>query len=302
MVKQAHKKQVRKPRSAQWGLWLLGARPRTWPASVVPVAVGTAAVAPDVIWWRAATALVVAWAFQVGVNYANDYSDGIRGSDANRVGPIRLVGAGMASPATVRMAAVASFCVACVAGLLLVVVPDWGVTAWWLLLVGVACILAGWFYTGGKRPYGYFGLGELFVFVFFGLVCVVGTAFVQTEAISGLAIAAAVPVGLVGCALLMANNLRDIATDGQSGKLTLAVRLGERWAVWAYLVMVFGAIGSAVALVVVRPWAPLTLISLAVAVVVGRLAFVQEHRALLLAQTARLQWLLGTLLTLALAL
>ncbi len=203
--------------------WLAGARPRTLPASAVPVVVGTAVAgaAGSVIWWRAAVALVVAVALQVGTNYANDYSDGVRGTDDVRVGPVRLVASGLASPPAVRRAAIG--------GLRgrgggragpgrrrrLVVDP-----------VGAACIAAGWLYTGGPRPYGYAGLGELFVFVFFGLVATVGTAYVQVGRITGLAVGAAVPVGLLAVALLVVNNLRDIPGDTASGKRTLAVRIG----------------------------------------------------------------------------
>ncbi len=283
-------------------VWLKGARPQTWPVSVVPVAVGTAAVAPDVIWWRALLAVVVALGLQIGVNYANDYSDGIRGTDADRVGPARLVGDGLATPHQVRLAAVVAFGVAAVVGLVLVVV-----VAWWLVLVGVVCILAGWFYTGGKHPYGYFGFGELFVFLFFGMVATVGTAFVQIEDISGLAVAAAVPVGLMCCAILMANNLRDLATDQQSNKLTLAVRLGSKRAVWAYVGMVVGALGSAAMLMLVRPWALLTLLGIAPVLHVVRVALTDDtkapgSKASLLRHTARLHVVLGGLLVLALVL
>ena len=165
--------------------WVAGARPRTLPASAVPVVVGTGAAiaAGSVIWWRAAVALVVAVALQVGTNYANDYSDGVRGTDAARVGPVRLVASGLAAPGSVRRAAWAAFAVAAAGGLALA-----AVAGWWLILVGVACIGAGWLYTGGPRPYGYAGLGEVFVFVFFGLVATVGTAYVQVGRITGLAV------------------------------------------------------------------------------------------------------------------
>jgi 1,4-dihydroxy-2-naphthoate octaprenyltransferase len=205
--------------------WLAGARPRTLPAAVAPVLVGTAVAAWDggALWGRALLALVVALALQVGVNYANDYSDGIRGTDAARVGPIRLVGQGLAEPAAVKRAALLSFAVAAAAGLALVVLS----AQWWLLLVGAAAILAAWTYTGGPRPYGYAGLGEVFVFVFFGLVAVGGTALVQVGFISGLAWLCGVGVGALSCAILVANNLRDIPGDTVAGKRTLAVRLGD---------------------------------------------------------------------------
>jgi 1,4-dihydroxy-2-naphthoate octaprenyltransferase len=209
--------------------WVAGARPRTLPAAIVPVLVGTAAAADGdlgagrgITAWRFVAALVVALAIQVGTNYANDYSDGVRGTDdENRVGPVRLVGAGLASPAAVKRAALVSFAVAAVAGLALAV----AVTPW-LLVVGALSFAAGWLYTGGPRPYGYYGLGELFVFVFFGLVATVGSSYVQVERITWLAVGAAVPVGLLATALLVVNNLRDIHTDEVAGKRTLAVRIG----------------------------------------------------------------------------
>jgi 1,4-dihydroxy-2-naphthoate polyprenyltransferase len=212
--------------------WILGARPRTLPAAVVPVAVGTACAVgePSPDWWRAVPALVVSLALQVGVNYANDYSDGVRGTDAERVGPVRLVGSGLASPRAVKRAAFAAFGVAAAAGLLLA-----ALTSWWLLAVGVAAIAAAWFYTGGPRPYGYAGFGELFVFVFFGLVATVGTFYVVAERLTALAWVASIPVGLLACSLLIVNNLRDIPTDRQSGKHTLAVRLGDDRTRWLYV-------------------------------------------------------------------
>ncbi len=209
--------------------WLAGARPRTLPAAIVPVAVGASvaffngfAVNTFQVVVRIALALIVALALQIGVNYSNDYSDGIRGTDEVRVGPVRLVGQGLASASDVKKAALRSFLVACVAGLALV-----GLTqAWWMLIVGVAAVASAWFYTGGPRPYGYAGLGEVFVFVFFGLVAVVGTTFAVTMQIQLLAVILSIPVGLLACALLVINNLRDIPGDTAVGKNTLAVRLG----------------------------------------------------------------------------
>ncbi len=204
--------------------WVEGARPRTLPAAVAPVLAGTAVAVhegqPDP--GKAALALVVALALQVGVNYANDYSDGIRGTDADRVGPLRLVGSGAAAPDAVKRAAFAAFGVAAAAGLVLALT-----TAWWLVLVGALCIVAAWYYTGGSRPYGYVGLGEVMVFVFFGLVAVAGTAYVQTGAVRPATLYAATGVGALACAILVANNLRDVPTDTVAGKRTLAVRLGE---------------------------------------------------------------------------
>ncbi|MDF1487070.1 1,4-dihydroxy-2-naphthoate polyprenyltransferase [Tessaracoccus caeni] len=206
--------------------WVMGARPRTLPAAVAPILAGTAlaaledAVDPLLV----ALCLAVALALQVGVNYANDYSDGVRGTDDQRVGPTRLVASGLASPKAVKAAAFLSFGVAALAGLIVVVL----IGQWWLLAVGVACILAGWFYTGGSKPYGYLGLGEIFVFVFFGLVATVGTGYVQTLGAPPHAWLAGSSVGALASAILVANNLRDIPTDRQTGKNTLAVRLGDR--------------------------------------------------------------------------
>ena len=206
--------------------WLEGARPRTLPAAIAPVAVGAGLAA-----WYAAfdallslLALVVAIALQVGVNYANDYSDGIRGTDRVRVGPVRLVGQGLAAPRAVKAAAFCCFGVGALAGLVLV----WLCGQWWLVLVGAASIAAAWLYTGGPRPYGYAGLGEVFVFVFFGLVPVLGTVYVQVLGIGLADVVAAVGVGLLACAILVTNNLRDIPSDTDAGKRTLAVRIGDR--------------------------------------------------------------------------
>jgi 1,4-dihydroxy-2-naphthoate polyprenyltransferase len=189
--------------------------------------------------WRAVAAGIVALALQVGTNYANDYSDGVRGTDRGdrRVGPVRLVGSGLRSPGAVKRAALASFLLAGVAGLALAIAVGWE-----LLVVGALAIAAGWFYTGGPRPYGYLGLGELFVFVFFGVVATAGSAYVQEESLSGLALAASVPVGLLATALLVVNNLRDIPGDTASGKRTLAVRLGDRRTRWFYVGLLVGAV------------------------------------------------------------
>ena len=204
--------------------WVAGARPRTLPAAVSPVLAGTAVALYDdgAVWWKALLALVVSLALQVGVNYANDYSDGIRGTDAERVGPLRLVGSGTASPGAVKRAAFAAFGVAALAGLVLA-----ATTAWWLVAVGAVCVVAAWFYTGGSKPYGYLGLGEVMVFCFFGLVAVIGTAYVQTETWTAGSLYAAIGIGGLACAILVANNLRDIPTDRVAGKMTLAVRLGD---------------------------------------------------------------------------
>ncbi|HUP84324.1 MAG TPA: 1,4-dihydroxy-2-naphthoate polyprenyltransferase [Acidimicrobiales bacterium] len=231
--------------------WVEGARPKTLPAAVVPVAVGTAVAFSqgEVIWWRALAALVVSLAVQIGTNFANDYSDGIRGTDDVRVGPVRLVASGLKPAKAVKRAAFLSFGVAAFAGLALA-----AVTTWWLIPVGAACFAAGWFYTGGPKPYGYAGLGEVFVFAFFGIVATAGSAFVHVEGVTMLAIGASVPVGALATALLVVNNLRDIPTDTASGKRTLAVRLGDQDTRMLYLVLLTAVpIGAAVLLAVVRP-------------------------------------------------
>ena len=227
-------------------LWVAGARPRTLPAAVVPVAVGTATVigSADLVWWRVVAALVVSLALQVATNYVNDYADGERGTDTAgaRVGPMRLVGSGLASAKQVKMAALAAFSVAGIAGALLAfaVGPE-------LFVVGAVSMLAGWAYTAGPKPYGYLGLGELFVFVFFGLVATIGSAYVHTGSVSSLAVAASVPVGLLAVALLVVNNLRDIPGDTVAGKKTLAVRLGDKSTRTLYVLLMVGvAIGVVV--------------------------------------------------------
>jgi len=231
--------------------WLAGARPRTLPAAVSPVLAGTgvAAYVDSVVWWKALLALVVSLALQVAVNYANDYSDGIRGTDDARVGPMRLVGSGAASPSAVKRAAFLAFGVAGLAGLALA-----ATTAWWLVAVGLVCVLAAWFYTGGSRPYGYLGLGEVMVFVFFGLVAVTGTTYVQTGTFEWAALYAAVGIGALACAILVANNLRDVPTDSVAGKRTLAVRLGEERTRAFYLLLVVAAAAAVVAVAAATTW------------------------------------------------
>lgn len=232
--------------------WIKGARPQTLPAAFTPVAVGTgiAVGAGAANWPRAGLALLVALALQVGVNYANDYSDGIRGTDSERVGPVRLVGQGLAKPASVRAAAFGSFLIAAIAGLILVAL----VGQWWLIAVGIASILAAWLYTGGPKPYGYAGLGEVFVFIFFGIVPVVGTAYVQTLTVTPAAVVASVGVGALACAVLVTNNLRDIPTDEAAGKHTLAVRIGDRRTRRIYVVLVLIAFIAAVLLAIIDRW------------------------------------------------
>lgn len=298
-------------------LWLAGARPRTLPAAVVPVAVGAAAAwwswrhrlparlgcaalcpgAPHApVWWRVAAALVVALAVQIGTNYANDYSDGLRGTDRQRVGPVRLVGQDLAAPAVVRRAALVAFAVAGAAGLALA-----AAAGWWLLAVGAACLVAGWTYTGGPRPYGYLGLGEVFVFVFFGLVATVGTTYVVVGTFPAVAVVGGVITGLLACALLEANNVRDADGDRVAGKRTLAVRLGRSGAGWLYVGSLAAAGLGVVALAAAwAPWAALALLAVPVAVPGARVAVGPGGGAALLpvlAATGRLQLMVGALLT-----
>ncbi|MEC9000599.1 MAG: 1,4-dihydroxy-2-naphthoate polyprenyltransferase [Actinomycetota bacterium] len=282
--------------------WILGARPRTLPAAVVPVLVGTAVAAGSgIVWWRAAAALVVALALQLATNYANDLSDGIRGIDGDqRVGPVRLVGSGLASPAEVRLAMRVAFAAAAVVGLALAL----AVTPW-LLMVGAASMAAGWLYTGGPRPYGYLGLGEVFVFTFFGLVATVGSAYVHQREIPGVTWPAAVAVGLLACALLAVNNLRDRVGDEASGKRTLAVRLGDQWARLLYVVLLTGAlvVGSLCALA--RPWAAIVLLAGVVAApAVRRVVAGADGPDLIdvLGRTAHTQMVAGVLLAVGLVL
>lgn len=215
--------------------WLQGARPHTWANAFAPVIAGSgvAAFHGGFLWWKALLALIVAWALIIGVNYANDYSDGIRGTDEERTGPLRLTGSGLARPHQVKRAAFLCFGVAGLAGTALSLS-----SAWWLLAVGVLCILGAWFYTGGANPYGYRGLGEVAVFVFFGLVAVLGTEFTQTGAVSWVGLAAAVGVGSMSAGVNLANNIRDIPTDAESGKITLAVRLGDKGARRLFLALI----------------------------------------------------------------
>ena len=248
--------------------WVAGTRPRTLPAAVVPVLIGSGVAAGygRFVFWRALLALLVALALQVGVNYANDYSDGVRGTDAagRRAGPMRLVGSGAASPGAVKRAALACFVVACALGLVLA-----AVTSWWIVAVGALCVLAAWFYTGGSRPYGYRGLGEVSVFAFFGVAAVAGTAFVQMGRLSWLGLAASVPAGLLSCALLMVNNLRDIGSDATAGKRTLAVRIGDSRARLTYLLFLLVPFALAALIAVYRPFALLTLLALPLAFAAG---------------------------------
>lgn len=245
------------------GQWIEGARPRTLPNAIAPVVAGTGAAAAldGAVWWKALLALGVSLALIIGVNYANDYSDGIRGTDDERVGPLRLVGSGLASPAAVRGAAVASLAVGAILGLILAVL-----SAPWLLLVGAVCLAGAWFYTGGSKPYGYSGFGEIAVFVFFGLVAVLGTQYVQALRIDWAGVALAVGVGAFSSAVLVANNLRDIPTDSETGKTTLAVKMGDTRTRTVHLVLLAVPFVLTLALVARTPWALAGLLALPLAV------------------------------------
>ena len=281
--------------------WFSASRPRTLPAAVAPVLVGTGAgfALGGFSWLRGGLALIVSLALQVGVNYSNDYSDGIRGTDADRVGPTRLVGSGLARPSSVKKAAFACFGIAGVAGLILA-----ALTSWWLLPVGVAAVAAAWFYTGGPKPYGYAGFGEIFVFVFFGLVAVLGTTYVQAGRISLTATAAAIGIGLLACALLMANNLRDVHTDQVSGKRTLAVLLGEPLSRRVFALTVAGAYLAVAVIGIRHPWCLIALLSVPLAIPPVRQVLVGARgRALVvvLGATARVEIVYAVLLSFGLA-
>jgi 1,4-dihydroxy-2-naphthoate octaprenyltransferase len=243
--------------------WIEGARPRTLPAAISPVVVGTGAAAylGGFVWWKALLALGVGLALQIGVNYANDYSDGIRGTDENRVGPLRLVGAKVASPRQVKTAAFTCFGIGGVLGLVLCATSNW-----WLLVAGAASLLAAWFYTGGKKPYGYRALGEVSVFLFFGLVAVLGTTYVQTGRLHWTAVAGAIGIGAIACALLVANNLRDIPTDSVTGKRTLAVVLGAQRSRVLYIGLMSLPFGLAALSILATPWVLLALLALPLAI------------------------------------
>ncbi len=278
--------------------WIAGARPRTLPAAIAPVVVATSLADKESNTIAALLALAVSLALQIGVNYANDYSDGIRGTDNDRIGPLRITASGLATPTQVKSAAFISFGVAAIAGLALAIS-----SSWWLIAVGALSIAAAWGYTGGKNPYGYMGLGELFVFIFFGLVATIGTFYVQTDRITGESILAGVIVGFLACAILVINNIRDRAKDEVVGKRTLAVRLGDKRSRVFYTALVtlpylltagFGT-----------PWVALTLATLPLTLsILKALWSGVEGAALiaLLAATGKLQMLFSFALSLALIL
>ena len=282
--------------------WLQGARPRTLPAALAPVLVGTGAAiatagfAPV----RAFLALVVALSLQVGVNYANDYSDGVRGTDAHRVGPLRLVGSGVAAPSAVLRAALLSFGTAALVGLVLA-----ASTSWWVLLVGAIALAAAWGYTGGAKPYGYRGFGEVSVFVFFGLVAVLGTTYVQAERLTWGALFGGIACGALACAILVTNNLRDIPTDEASGKRTLAVVLGDGRTRVLYPALVGSALVVPLLLAPAYPGALLALLAAPLALApIDSVRRGDTGRDLVpvLQGTGRLQLVYGVLLAVGLAL
>ena len=244
---------------ATFAQWVEGARPRTLPNAVAPVIAGTGAAAwlDAASWWKALLALLVAVGMIVGVNYANDYSDGIRGTDDVRAGPLRLVGSKLAAPRSVLTAAVLSLTVGAVAGLVLA----W-FSAPWLIAVGAVCIAGAWLYTGGSKPYGYLGFGEVAVFVFFGLVAVLGTQFTQALRVDWVGAVLAVAMGCLSSAVLVANNLRDIPTDAQTGKITLAVRLGDARTRVLYQALLVLPFALTLVLVAATPWCAVGLVAL----------------------------------------
>ena len=248
---------------ATFAQWISGARPRTLPNAVAPVIAGTGAAAwlHAAVWWKALLALAVALALIIGVNYANDYSDGIRGTDDERAGPLRLVGSRLAAPRSVLAAAIVSLTVGAVAGLVLALL-----TAPWLIAVGAACIAGAWLYTGGSKPYGYAGFGEVAVFVFFGLVAVLGTQYTQALRVDWVGLVLAVSTGALSSAVLVANNLRDIPTDAQSGKVTLAVRLGDGRTRVLYRALLVTAGVLTLVLMLATPWCAVGLVATPLAV------------------------------------
>jgi 1,4-dihydroxy-2-naphthoate octaprenyltransferase len=279
-------------------VWVTGARIRTLPAAIAPIFVASALAGEDFQLLPASLALLVSLSLQVGVNYANDYSDGVRGSDDNRVGPVRITAGGLASPAAVKRAAFISFFIASLAGLALS-----AMSSWWLIAVGIFSIAAAWGYTGGKKPYGYMGLGEVFVFIFFGLVATVGTYYVQVEKITGLAILAGTIVGFLACAILVINNIRDRALDSEVGKKTLAVRIGDQKARILYSVLIVSPFILTAGFG--TPWTMLTLVTLPRAISILRTLWTGAlGRTLvpLLAKTGEQQILFCLALSLALIL
>ena len=276
--------------------WILGARPRTLPAAIAPVVVATALVGADFNWFRAALALKVAVWLQIGVNFANDYSDGVKGTDADRVGPTRLVASGMATASAVKVAAIVSFAIASIAGAWLALL-----TTPWLILIGVISIAAAWGYTGGKNPYGYKGLGDLFVFLFFGVVATMGTYYAQTEQITLLSFIVSIPMGALSCAILAINNLRDRPKDALVGKLTVAVRIGDRNARLMYVALL--ALAHLAAIATLIPTALLTVLALPMSIALSRqvLSGISGKELIpVLGRTGKLQMVFSILLAIGL--
>ena len=278
--------------------WIVGARVKTLPAAVAPVLIGTS-YAEKINWGNALLALLVSLFLQIAVNFANDYSDGVRGTDTHRIGPVRLVASGLASASSVKRAALISCLIAAIAGLVLAV----NISPW-LLAVGAAAIWAAWGYTGGKKPYGYFGFGELSVFIFFGLVATVGSYYIQTEQFNWQIFLLSMPVGTLSCAILAINNLRDLPQDKLVGKRTMAVRIGEKnTRVFFMLLLVTAQLTALVAAGISR-WALITLICAPITYRVAKQVLngaVGSDLIEVLSKTAKLQLLMAILLAAALA-
>jgi len=282
-------------------IWVAGARPRTLPAAIAPVLVGTSLIRRDhhsINYLNAIMALLVSLLLQIAVNYSNDYSDGIRGTDDNRVGPIRLVASGLATARSVKRAAFISFGAAAAIGTVLA-----ARVSWWLLLVGAVCILAAWTYTGGKRPYGYSGFGEVSVFLFFGVVATVGSYVVQSHRVTWQSVLVSLPVGALSCSLLAINNLRDLPKDSLVGKRTLAVRLGENRARQFLIALLLIAHLAAILAALISPWTLITLLLIPLTRQIIKAIRTGAHGAQLipmLGQVGKLQLFLSTALALAL--
>jgi len=277
--------------------WVLGARPRTLPAAIAPVVVASALAGSDFNWFRATLAVNVGICLQIGVNFANDYSDGIKGTDDDRVGPIRLVASGIASSKSVKGAAFISFAIACIAGAWLAFL-----TSPLLIIVGAISIAAAWGYTGGKNPYGYKGLGDISVFIFFGVIATVGTFYVQTETITLLSFIVSIPMGLLSCAILAVNNLRDRPKDELAGKLTVAVRIGDTNARYMYVSLL--AIAHIAAIATLIPTALLTLLLLPMSISISRQVLrgaSEKDLVPVLGRTGKLQLIFSIVFAVALA-
>jgi len=284
-----------------WKIWIAGARPRTLPAAIAPVLVGTALIRRDhhsINFLNAFLALAVSLLLQIAVNFSNDYSDGVRGTDDNRVGPVRLVASGLASARAVKMAAIYCFTAASLFGLILALR-----VTWWLVLVGALSILAAWTYTGGKKPYGYLGFGEISVFIFFGLVATVGSYVAQSHKITWQSVLVALPVGALSCAILAVNNLRDLPKDSLVGKMTLAVRLGDLRARKMFIGLLILAHVAALLAAFISPWTLITLAFIPVTLRISKGVWAGAKGGELipmLGQVGKLQLLLSTSLAIAL--